>query len=204
MDLKEFKEFYTANKENEELRSFMNGEFQNYAASDDGLKFIQPILDSHSSKVVEAFKKKGMEKELEKRIEAEREKMKLELNPVVDPRDKKLAELEARLNKSENEKMILDVKTKAMKALKYSELENFVNVTTDEESTLANINNINEVVSSLVNKEVENRLKGSARVPGGNSGNAPSGFFTQEQVAKMDTNEIKANYEKIQESQKHW
>ena len=204
MDLKEFKEFYNANKENDEIKSFLNGELQNYMSSDEGLKIIQPVLDSHGSKVVESFKKKGMEKELEKRIEAERERLKLELNPPSNPLESKLAELEAKLNKSENEKIMLDVKSKALKELKYPELESLLSVSTDEESTLNNVKTINESIGGIIDKALESKLKAGARVPGGANSGTPQGFFTQEQVSKMDTNEIKANYDKIQESQKHW
>ena len=204
MDLKEFKEFYSANKDNDELKSFMNEEFKHYASSEDGVKFLQPVFDSHSSKVVEAFKQKGMEKEFQKRLEAEKEKIKLELNPPVNPLEQRIAELEARNNKIENEKIILDVKTRAMKSLKYPELENLINVTTDEEATLSSINNVNDVIDKIIDSKVEDKLKSSARVPGGSSNSMPQGFFTQDQVANMDSNEIKKNFDKIQESQKHW
>ena len=204
MDFKEFQEFYNANRDNAELKNFMSGEFQNYANSDDGVKFLQPILDSHSSKVVDSFKKKGMEKEFEKRLETEIEKVKLELNPPKNPLEQKLAELEAKLNKTENEKIILGVKEKAMKALKYPELESLLNVSADEEATLSNVNTINENIGTIIDRAVEAKLKGAARVPGGNSGNKPQGFYTQEQVANMSSDEISANYEKVKESQKHW
>ena len=163
MDFKDFKEFYDANKNSAEMTTFISTEFLSYAKSDDGLNLLQPILDSHGSKVVEAYKGKGMEAEFEKRLGAEREKIKLEYNPIVDPRDQKLAELEARLNKKDEEILKSGIEADALKALKYSELSNLINITTDKDRTMASVNTINESIEKMVNAEVESRLKGKVR-----------------------------------------
>ena len=200
MDLKEFKEFLESNKKSSEVQEILKGEFSNFISSDEGLKTLQPLLDSHGSKVVEAYKSKGMQKELEK----VREEVRLELNPPKNPLEQKVAELEAKYMKAENEKALLSVREKALKQLKHKELESLLNVSTDEEATLERVKSINENVDKMIDAAVENRFKAGERIPGGSSKSVGEGYFTQEQVSKMSSEEIKSNYDKIQESQKNW
>ena len=200
MDLKEFKEFLESNKKSSEVQEILKGEFSNFISSDEGLKTLQPLLDSHGSKVVEAYKSKGMQKELEK----VREEVRLELNPPKNPLEQKVAELEAKYMKAENEKALLSVREKALKQLKHKELESLLNVSTDEEATLERVKSINENVDKMIDAAVESRFKAGERIPGGSNKSIGEGYFTQEQVSKMSSEEIKSNYDKIQESQKNW
>lgn len=200
MDLKEFKEFLESNKKSSEVQEILKGEFSNFISSDEGLKTLQPLLDSHGSKVVEAYKSKGMQKELEK----VREEVRLELNPPKNPLEQKVAELEAKYMKAENEKALLSVREKALKQLKHKELESLLNVSTDEEATLERVKSINENVDKMIDAAVESRFKAGERIPGGSNKSIGEGYFTQEQVSKMSSKEIKSNYDKIQESQKNW
>jgi len=167
MDLAQFKDFLASNKENEEVKSVLKGEFSNFLVSEDGLKSIQPLLDSHGSKVVEAFKLKGMEKEFEKRIDSEREKIKLELDPPKNPFEQRVIELEAKILKSDNEKAMLLVKEKALKQLKHKDLEGLLKITTDEEETIKRVNILNENVDKMIDEAVIARLKANTHVPGG-------------------------------------
>jgi len=211
MDLKEFKDFYTANKDNSELKSFMGDEFQNYASSDDGLKFLQPVLDSHGSKVVEAYKGKGMQTELESARADERKKAELKYNPIKTPLEQKFADLEAKYNQSEadrgkeeTKRLHLEMKGKASKDLTFPSSEELLRVFQGEDGVKTNVELINKVVQSIVDSELEAKLKLGKRTPGGNSDNTGTVHFTHAQVAAMSEAEINTNYEKIQESQKHW
>ena len=204
MDLKAFKEFYAANKDSDDVKTFVVGEFLDFAKTDNGMETLQPLLDSHGSKVVESYKTKGMEKEFEKRLSKEREKMKLEFNPPTNPLEQKVAELEAKYMKAENDKMILSVREKALKELKHPELSSLLNVTTDEEATLSSVKTINDSVENMINSAVEKRLKSSTRNPGSGNSDLGKDFFTQEQVSSISKEEISNNFDKIKESQRNW
>jgi len=177
MDFAQVKEFLSENKESNEVKELLKNEFSSFIVSEDGLRSIQPLLDSHGSKVVEAFKSKGMEKEFEKRIESEREKIKLELDPPKNPFEQRVLELEAKILKSDNEKALLMVREKALKQLKHKELEGLLKVTTDEEETISRVNIINDNVDKMIDEEVIKRLKSNVHTPGGASVDNPSGVI---------------------------
>lgn len=132
-----------------------------FLETEDGKKFIQPTLDKYHNKGLENWKKGNEFKSL---VDA---KIK-ELYPEADPKDKRVAELEAQIAKMQAENVRKDLTNKALtfaneKGLPVELVDFFVGA--DEETTNKNMATFEKIYTGAVSKGIKDGLKGSNYTP---------------------------------------
>jgi len=132
-----------------------------FLETEDGKKFIQPTLDKYHSKGLETWKKGNEFKSL---VDA---KIK-ELYPEADPKDKRVAELEAQIAKMQAENVRKDLTNKALtfaneKGLPVELVDFFVGA--DEASTNKNMATFEKIYNGAVSKGIQDGLKGNNYTP---------------------------------------
>ncbi|WP_425447748.1 DUF4355 domain-containing protein [Dethiothermospora halolimnae] len=145
--------------------------------SEDGQKWLQSHTDSKVTKGIETFKEKSLPSLLDEQVNA---KIK-ELYPEETEEQKKLRQLEDELTNIKKEKTKESLKNKAIslaneKGLPIKLVDFFVGA--DEESTLKNLQSLEEVYNAAVQKAVEEKFKNNGREP------APSKAKTDEEAKK--------------------
>lgn len=185
MNLEEVKSFIDENKEQEDVKVFLQGyqsqpsveDLQKFALEhEEGKKWFDSQRDKHFSKGLETWKTNNLEsiiaEELKKR------------NPDKSPEQLRIEQLEAQFAELENAKTRESLKNKALtvaneKKLPTNILDFFIGQ--DEDTTVSNLTVFEEAMQAYVTAQVEERLKGSYTPPSG--GDASKGmtkekFFT--------------------------
>jgi len=132
--------------------------------SEDGKKFLQPILDSYHTKGLETWKSKTLPKLLADEVEKEVQKR----HPAETEAEKRLRKLEADLAEEKQGRLKETLKNKALsvmtaKGLPIDLVDHFVG--SDEAGTLANLQTFENAFSSHVSKIVEARMANGGREP---------------------------------------
>lgn len=198
MELKDVQEFIEQNKENEEVQGFIEGlskvdvqRIQKLADEDKDIKsWLDSVKDKHSSKSLETWKTNNLQKLID------------DANPAETAEQKMIRELTERLNKKEADEKRQTLLNKSLmfadeKKLPKDILEYFLGE--DEDATKENLDKLESVFASHVEKLVQERLKDSSYTPPkGGTGTT----LTLDDVKKMSTKEINDNWEKVQELMK--
>lgn len=176
MDLKEIQTFLETNKENEEVKTYLNSfrveptleVFKSKLESDKDFKsFMDSEKDKHYAKALETWKTNNLntliDEEIKKRF------------PEADPRDTELAKLKAEIEKIQKDSIKKDLKNKALEIATNKklpiELIDFL-VSDNEENTVKNLEKLESVFSTSIEALVQERLKtGSYTPPKGDSSN---------------------------------
>lgn len=173
MDLNEVKQFINDNKDNVEVKGYLQGlnkisvegiqEF--LAENEDGKSWLDSEKDKHLSKGLETWKANNLQKEIDKKIN--------ELYPAETEEKKQLRELNAKIERMETEKQREVLKNKALtiaseKKLPINKIIDLV-LGSDEETTLSNITKFEEIFGASVQSAVEERLKGNGYTPPNNA-----------------------------------
>lgn len=199
--LEQVKEFFEQNKENEEVKAYLQGfkhmsveEMQQlFSENQDYKKWLDSEKDKHFSKGLETWKKNNLQKliddEIKKRF------------PEADPKDVKLKELEAKIQQMEQEKLRESLKNKALtlateKKLPIHQLIDFL-IGQDEESTIQNLAKFEEVWTQNLQILVDEKLKTSGVTP--KDGDKPK-TFSKEQLSNMTPDEINKHWDIIKDS----
>jgi Domain of unknown function (DUF4355) len=203
MNLEDVKKFFEENKDNEEVKAYLQGlrslsveEVQKMLTENDELKrWFDSEKDRHFTKGLETFKQKTMPKLIEEEI-AKR-------FPQEDPKDLKLKELEAKIQQMEQEKLREALKNKALthateKKLPVQLIDYLIGQ--DEESTLQNLAKFEEVWTQNLQSLVDEKLKTSGVNP--NHSNVKTQTFTREQIQAMTPEEISKNWDIIKDQLK--
>lgn len=151
--------------------------------SENGKTIFKSLTDSSVAKGIDTWKSNNLQKMIDDEISKR--------YPAESETDKKLRELEARLEAKEREALIEKNKNQAMTFANENgipvKLVNYC-IGADWETTLSNLEDVHaiwkESTSTEVTKEVENRFKGNGRTPNIN----PNGNAVDED--KMDWGEI--------------
>lgn len=134
-----------------------------YLETDEGKKLIKPIVDKAVTQGIETWKANNLDRLVE---ELHDKKF-----PAEDERDKRLREIEAKLEASERnakrkELIAYAIKTATEKGLPVGVIERFVG--DDETATAANIDEFEQIYRDSVTAEVEKRFKaGGGKPPAG-------------------------------------
>ncbi len=147
-------------------------QLKQWMVTEEGKRFLQPILDRHFSKGLETWKGNN----LEKMIEAEIEK-----RYPTDPQAKQIKELQDQLRAREIHEVA--VSTLAQYEIDPSLGKFFIGQTVEE--TKAGLESFNKVFQKAVRKEVDSRLK----TMGGTPKAAPIHYLTKEEVSNLDYNQ---------------
>jgi len=206
MDLAEIKKYLDENKDKDEVKIFIAGlnpldleRVKEYAdKQEDGKKWLQSYTDNKVTKGIDTFK----EKTLPGLIEAEKEKIRVELNPEETEEQKKLRKLEGDLEiekkaRLKTELLNLAIKRADEKNLPKTFLDRFIGE--DETSTIKNLDLLEIEYNKALKDAVEIRFKDSGRDPH-KTKDTDGSYYTQEQMKGMSLTEIQANLEKVNQS----
>ena len=172
MTIEELKKYVDENKENEELKTYLQGllnvegvqEF--LTKNEDGKKWLDSEKDKHLNKGLDTWKSNNLQKEIDKKIQ--------ELYPDETPEQKQLRELNLKIEKMEKEKQREVLKNKALTIASEKKLpiNNLVDlfIAEDEESTISNIGKFEEIFGESLKSAVEERLKRSGYTPPSGAG----------------------------------
>ncbi|KYD30057.1 DUF4355 domain-containing protein [Geobacillus sp. B4113_201601] len=168
MNLEDVKKFFEENKDNEEVKAYLQGlrsvsveEVQKMLVENEELKrWFDSEKDRHFSKSLSTWQKNNLQKLIDEEIKKR--------FPEADPKDVKLKELEAKIQQMEQEKLRESLKNKALtlateKKLPIQLIDYFIGQ--DEESTLQNLAKFEEVWTSNLQSLVEEKLKTSGVNP---------------------------------------
>lgn len=177
MTLEELKKFLEANKDNKEIQDYLKGLFPltpegvtAFLATEDGKKILQPKLDTHFTKSLETWKEKTLPTLLDEEIKKK--------FPDETEEQKRLRNLEDELTKERQARIKSELVNKATtlateKGLPVDLIAYFVGQ--DEETTIANIGNLETVYQKHLQDAVEAKFKENGRTPPGSGGGGGGG-----------------------------
>lgn len=190
----EISEYFEANKDSDDVANYIKGfltpdRVSAFLESDDGKKIIQPKLDSFATKAIQTHDEKFKLNELPKLVEAKYK----ELHPEADPKDNEIAALKAQFENMQKtaarEKLTnFALKTAQEKKLPSSLIRYFIGE--DEETTIKNLEILEDEFKTSVNSVAEDRMKDGYKPPKSDS---KAGGFTLEQIKGMSQAEMNEN-----------
>lgn len=188
MDLQEIKKYFEENKENEEVKSYLQGlnsmsveGVEKYLTeNEDAKKWLDSVKDKHYNKAFETWKTNNLSKVLDDEIKKR--------FPEKDPKDVELVKLQQEVEKMKQEKQHEVLKNKALsyateKKLPVNLVDYFLGV--DEEGTRKNLDALEEVFNAHIQAQVEERLKTNTYTPpkGGGKDNIDISKMSMEEYA---------------------
>ena len=129
---------------------------ENYLATDEGKKVLQPKLDKHFAKGLETWKENNLSKLVDEKIQ--------EMYPQETPEMRKIKELEMKLQQKETEAIQKELMLKAQSLTSEHGLPTALAsyfVGADEETTIQNIEKFNEIFKTSLDSAVVERTKGT-------------------------------------------
>ena len=135
-----------------------------FLTTDEGKKFLQPMLDTYHTKGLESWKTNNLAKLQAEAVETEIKKR----FPAETPAEKEVRELRKRVEESEAKATRTELKNKAIsvmtvKGLPIDLADHFLG--SDEAATLANLATFEAVYNGHVTKIVEERMANGGRAP---------------------------------------
>jgi hypothetical protein len=200
MNLEDVKKFFEENKDNEEVKAYLQGlrslsveEVQQMLTENEELKrWFDSEKDRHFSKSLSTWQKNNLQKLIDEEIKKR--------FPEADPKDVKLKELEAKIKQMEQEKLREALKNKALTLATEKKLPvqliDFL-IGQDEESTIQNLAKFEEVWTQNLQILVDEKLKSNGVTP--KDGDKPK-MFTKEQLSSMTPDEINKHWDVIKNS----
>ncbi|MEC1772829.1 DUF4355 domain-containing protein [Schinkia azotoformans] len=199
MNLEEIKVFFESNKDNEDVKNYLQGLSKvtadgvtTFLESDEGKKLLQPKLDSYFTKGLSTWKENNLQKLIDEEVSKKL--------PSETPEQKQLKELQQKLVQMEQEKTRESLKNKALSIASEKKLPtsliDFL-IGQDEETTTSNLSKLEEVWNTQLQVMVDEKLKSSGTTP--KDGDKPKSF-TLDQVKAMSESEISANWEAVQQA----
>lgn len=161
MNLEKVKQFLEDNKDNEEVKLFLEElrrptreDVEGFLETDEGRKLLQPRLDQYFTKGLNTWKEKNLEKLVEERVK--------ELYPEETEEQKRIRALEKKIEEAERRERQKELLNKAIlaateKGLPTDMVQFFVSE--DEETTLSNLNMFEEKYKAAVQKAVDEKFK---------------------------------------------
>jgi len=161
MNLEKVKQFLEDNKDNEEVKLFLEElrrptreDVEGFLETDEGRKLLQPRLDQYFTKGLNTWKEKNLEKLVEERVK--------ELYPEETEEQKRIRALEKKIEEAERRERQKELLNKAIlaateKGLPTDMVQFFVGE--DEDTTLSNLNMFEEKYKAAVQKAVDEKFK---------------------------------------------
>ena len=165
MDLQEVKTYLETNSQDaavveylSELKKPTAEVVNSYLDSQEGVKLLQPRLDSHFSKGLQTWKDNNLTKLIDEEV-AKR-------NPGETPEQKEIRELKAQLEQDKAERLKEKLTNVAMKkadelGLPLDLVQHFIG--TDEDSTNSNLENFNSAFQTAIQTQVNSKFKQNGR-----------------------------------------
>lgn len=165
MDLQEVKTYLETNSQDaavveylSELKKPTAEVVNSYLDSQEGVKLLQPRLDSHFSKGLQTWKDNNLTKLIDEEV-AKR-------NPGETPEQKEIRELKAQLEQDKAERLKEKLTNVAMKkadelGLPLDLVQHFIGA--DEDSTNSNLENFNSAFQTAIQTQVNSKFKQNGR-----------------------------------------
>lgn len=165
MDLQEVKTYLETNSQDatvveylSELKKPTAEVINSYLDSQEGVKLLQPRLDSHFSKGLQTWKDNNLSKLIDEEV-AKR-------NPGETPEQKEIRELKAQLEQDKAERLKEKLTNVAMKkadelGLPLDLVQHFIGA--DEDSTNSNLENFNSAFQTALQTQVNSKFKQNGR-----------------------------------------
>lgn len=165
MDLQEVKTYLETNSQDaavveylSELKKPTAEVVNSYLDSQEGVKLLQPRLDSHFSKGLQTWKDNNLSKLIDEEV-AKR-------NPGETPEQKEIRELKAQLEQDKAERLKEKLTNVAMKkadelGLPLDLVQHFIGA--DEDSTNSNLENFNSAFQTAIQTQVNSKFKQNGR-----------------------------------------
>lgn len=174
MTLEELKQFIEANKDNQDVQSYLKGLYltpegvKGYLDTEEGKKILQPRLDAHFTKGLETWKEKTLPSLLDEEIKKK--------FPGETEEQKRLRKLEEELAQERQARVKSELINKAttlatQKGLPVEIVSYFVGQ--DEDTTISNLTALENIWQQALEKAVEAKFKDSGRSPNPGSPGGP-------------------------------
>lgn len=176
-NIQEIQNYIKANESNEEVKQFVQGlnpitldKIKTFVGTDkDAKSWFDSERDTHAEKVKKTFQEKDMQKLINEEIKKR--------YPEADPKDIELNKVKAEVEEMKKENLRKELTNKALKLAAEkglsTELIDFM-VADSEENTIKNIELLEKVFNSTIEKMVEERLKSSPKPPTNNKNESKS------------------------------
>lgn len=165
MNLEDVKKFLSENKEQEDVKAYLGelsavsfDKVKGYLETPEGMKLIQPKLDSHFTKGLETWKQNNLDKIIEEEVRKR--------NPQKTPEQLELEKLRKEI---EDERKARNRETLVNKALKVADDKSLPKgiidffIADDEENTLTNLTKLEEEYSKAIQAAVDAKFKDYGR-----------------------------------------
>ncbi|MGD6831428.1 DUF4355 domain-containing protein [Sutcliffiella halmapala] len=174
MDLQAVKKFLEEQKENEDVKSYLQelskvtvDGVNTFLETEEGKKFLQPTLDRYHTKSLESWKNNNLQKLIDDGVS--------KLNPSETPEQKRIRELEEKIEKAESERTRETLKNKALSTLSEKKLPTFLLehlIGQDEDSTTQSLTKFEEVWNAQLQSVKQELLKENGTTISGSSSNS--------------------------------
>ncbi len=172
MNIEEIRKYLEENKDQEDVKNLIAGlkpapqGIETLLETEDGKRALQPRIDRAVTQAIETYRQKTLPAIVEEEVKKR--------NPEETPEQKRLRELEDRLNNAENERTKANLLNMAIteatqKGLPIDLASYFVGQ--DEASTRDNLTRLENAYKAAVTKAVEDKFKQDGRRP--SEGGAP-------------------------------
>ncbi|MCP1355082.1 DUF4355 domain-containing protein [Aneurinibacillus migulanus] len=165
MNLEEIKQFLNDNKDNPEVKTYLDElakptkeGVEGYLKTYEGQKVMQPHLDKHFTKGLETWKQNNLEKLIDEEVQKR--------NPQKTPEQIELEKLRKEIEDERKSRTRQELVNKALKVAKEKNLPDGVIdffIADDEENTLKNLETLEKVYSEAVQKAVDSKFKEHGR-----------------------------------------
>lgn len=203
MNLEQMKQFIEDNKQNEEVKSYLQGwnpisveGIEKFLQSDKEAKsWLDSTVDKRSAKSLETWKTN----QLEGLLDAEIKKR----FPTKDEREIEMEKLRAEVENMKLEKQRERLTTQAIKIASEKKLplqlvDFFIG--SDESTTTANLTALEKSLQSAIQQQVEQRLKGDGYTPPADS---TGKTLTLDAIKGMSQDEINKNWDQVKQALQH-
>ncbi|MCJ0932931.1 DUF4355 domain-containing protein [Virgibacillus halodenitrificans] len=178
MTLEEIKAWLEENKEEKEVEAYLGElrqptreDVEGFLDSDEGKKLLQPRLDQNFTKGLNTWKEKNLQKLIDDAVK--------EANPDETPEQKRIRELEEKIQQTEKESQREKLMNKAVKQASEKGLPTDIVsffIGEDEESTMNNLGTFEEKYNAAITKAVDEKFKaGGRKVDDGDGANDSAG-----------------------------
>lgn len=161
MNLEQVKQFIEENKDNEDVKTYLEElrrptavDVEGFLDTEEGKKLLQPRLDQYFTKGLNTWKEKNLEKLVEERVK--------ELYPEETEEQKRIRALEKKIEETERAAKRQELLNKAVKQATEkglpSDIVDFF-LGEDEETTLSNLSMFEEKYNEAVQKAVDAKFK---------------------------------------------
>lgn len=158
-------------KGNEDVKSYLselvpvtNESATQFLETEEGKKFLQPMLDKYHDKSLKSWQANNLDKLVDERTAARIK----ELHPNESPEQREIKELKSKLESQQKELQHASLKENVLKNIRDKGIS--VNLAdmiigVDEETSIKNIELLESELKIMANKEIERRLAGGYQPP---------------------------------------